>query len=75
MSKREADRCHRWPECSCGERWRYYQSAPIEHFEHAQPIIEAMLACVSERCPDARARAHATVQLLNPIFAEGGAGR
>lgn len=64
MKKREPDRCQRWPECICGEKWRFYQSAPTEAFETAEPIIAATLACVSAHCPDQRFRAHATVQLL-----------
>ncbi len=64
MPKRKPDRCERWPECVCKQHWDFYATAPAEYFTEAQPIIEAMLACVGERCPDGRYRAHATVQLL-----------
>ena len=65
MPKRKpADRCERWPECVCKRHYDYYATAPTEHFVNAEPIIEAMLACISERCPDRRYRQHATVQLM-----------
>ncbi|MGY4227604.1 hypothetical protein ACVMIH_004965 [Bradyrhizobium sp. USDA 4503] len=58
------DRCHRWPACVCRQHWDYYATAPLEHLENAEPIIEATLACISERCPDVRFRQHAQIQLL-----------
>ncbi|TFV74112.1 hypothetical protein E4K64_19155 [Bradyrhizobium frederickii] len=67
---KQLDRCHRWPACICGEKWSFFQDAPTEAFAEAEPIIAATLACVSARCPDPRFRAHAAVQLLNPIFSE-----
>ena len=70
MARTKPDYCDRWPHCVCAEHWRYYQNAPVEHFENAKPIIEAMLACIRERCPDKRVRAHASVQLMRPIFNE-----
>lgn len=75
MKKRKPDRCTSWPDCVCGEHWRHFQNAPTEHFEHAAPVIEAMLACVRERCPDRRFRAQAALQLIRPIFAEAGGER
>lgn len=69
---KQLDRCQRWPACICGEKWRFYQDAPIEAFEDAEPIIAATLACVAKRCPDRRARAHAAVQLLHPVFSKVG---
>ena len=71
------DRCKTWPDCICADHWRRRQSiddewAPTEEeFRSALTITTAMLACVAKRCPDGRARAHATVQLMHPIFAEG----
>jgi hypothetical protein len=62
--KREPDMCRRWPACICKEHWDFYDQAPVEYLEHAQLIIEAMLACISEHCPDRRYRQHATVQIL-----------
>ena len=64
MPKRKPDRCERWPECVCKRHWDHYATAPTEYFADAQPIIEAMLACISERCPNRHYRLHAAVQLL-----------
>jgi hypothetical protein len=73
MARTRPDYCERWNEgsCPCAQHWQHYQDAPTEHFESAQPIIEAMLHCVAARCPDRRFRRQATVQLLHPIFVEG----
>ncbi len=68
MKKRDPDICHRWPACVCREHWLFYQAAPVEYFVNAEPIINAMLSCIVERCPDARVRSAATIQLLHPIF-------
>lgn len=65
MRKRKtADRCKRWPECVCKQHWDFYSTAPVEYFAEAKPIIEAMLACICESCPDRRYREHAIVQLM-----------
>ncbi|MHC2466704.1 hypothetical protein [Bradyrhizobium embrapense] len=58
------DRCHRWPDCICKQQWDHAATAPDEWWQLAEPIIEATLACVIERCPDPRYREHAAVQLL-----------
>jgi hypothetical protein len=66
MTKHKVDRCGLWPSCVCGDKWRFFQDAPLEAYEGpgAEPILEATLACVSAHCPDRRFRAHATVQLM-----------
>lgn len=68
MTKHKPDVCNRWPACVCGQHWLFYQSAPVEYFVNAEPIINAMLSCIVERCPDAKVRSAATIQLLHPIF-------
>ena len=68
MKRDPATTCRRWPGCVCGEHWLFYQSAPVDYFLNAEPIINAMLSCIVERCPDARVRSAATIQLLHPIF-------
>lgn len=72
MMRRNPERCKSWPDCTCGDKWRLYQNAPAEAFEHqsAAPILAATLACVAKRCPDRRFRDRATVQLLHPVFGE-----
>jgi len=64
----KADTCRAWPECTCGDRWAFYQDVPALDFESAGPVLHATLACVAHRCPDLRARQHATVQLLHPVW-------
>jgi hypothetical protein len=61
-----------WPECCCGQLWRQWQDAEItpEEYDAAQTVINAMLACVAKRCPNKRARQHAMLQLMHPVFAE-----
>ena len=66
--KRDPDTCRRWPACVCGQHWLFYQDAPVEYFANAEPIINAMLSCIVERCPDPKVRSAATIQLLHPIF-------
>jgi len=70
MAKPKPERCNRWPDCICAEKWRHYQDAPIEHFEEAGPVLQATLACVSANCPNPKFRAAATLQLLHPIWTE-----
>lgn len=72
MMRRNPERCKSWPDCTCAEKWRQYQDAPAELFEHAGavPILAATLACVAKRCPDRRFRDRGTIQLMHPIFAE-----
>jgi hypothetical protein len=70
------DRCDTWPTCICADKWKLLEQklpalAPSaeEELEWVTLDVAVMLACVAKRCPDRRARAHAAVQLLHPIFA------
>jgi hypothetical protein len=70
--------CYEWPECCCGEKWRYWDqptapgAPPLsdERFEWALLDIAAMLACISAHCWDRRQRQHCARQLLSPVFDE-----
>jgi hypothetical protein len=76
MKKRptEPDRCHQWPKCVCNRLWLHWQQAvgelgtEPEEIEAAQAMLNAMLACVSCRCPDWRFRRAASLQLMHPIW-------
>jgi hypothetical protein len=73
---KKPDRCATWGACVCSRMWRHWQSA-IEDLEPvpneiacAQVMLHAMLSCVQYRCPDAKFRSAATLQLLHPIWRE-----
>lgn len=69
--------CHNWPWCSCGDKWEHWGNfdpygPPLteEQLEAAKASIVFMLLCVSQHCPVAHLRNHATLQLMRPIFAD-----
>jgi hypothetical protein len=74
-------RCE-WPECVCAEKWSFWVDTFERWDRFGQPqftdediedilvSMVSMLACVATHCTDRRARQHAQVQLLHPVFAE-----
>lgn len=74
MPKHKPDRCERWPQCRCGDAWRFWQNPPPNlalteaEYDAACTVLAVVLACVEYRCPDASVRQSAAVQRLNPIF-------
>jgi hypothetical protein len=73
-------RCLFWPDCSCHRKLQHWEAKVLEWNNPAVPPptedeayiaevdIYLMLSCLSHRCPLARIRKQATVQLLNPFW-------
>lgn len=72
--QKKPDRCETWGECVCSHLWRHWQAAIEDHLVDpheiacAQVMLNAMLSCVAYRCPDAKFRSAAAMQLLHPIW-------
>jgi len=62
--------CKTWPDCTCAQHWRQYQDVDWSKMDFAatQPVVKAMLSCISHRCPDAQFRLKAFSQLTHPVF-------
>jgi hypothetical protein len=72
-------RCLFWPDCSCHRKLQHWEAVlewndpavppPTEEQAYiAEVDIYVMLSCLAHRCPVARIRKQATVQLLNPYW-------
>jgi hypothetical protein len=79
MNKLLSGRCADWPACGCGKRLPYWDEVTDRALAEPGPIAAdvfnaahvgtfLMLSCMSINCPDRRARQHATIQLLHPIY-------
>jgi hypothetical protein len=73
-SKKKPDRCVTWGSCVCSHLWRHWQIAIEDNLvdsteiASAQIMLNAMLSCVAYRCPDAKFRHAAALQLMHPIW-------
>src|SRR5262245_39946818 len=68
-------RCTDWPNCRCGEKWCHWNEVldqePVWSEEEIEWVLldtACMLHCMAKHCPDKRARRHATINLLHPIY-------
>jgi hypothetical protein len=74
--KPEDELCRGWPRCVCNHLWRHWETAidnmdgSTEEFEVARVMLNTMLECIVWRCPDAKFRSAATLQLLHPVWRE-----
>jgi hypothetical protein len=68
--------CHSWPQCSCGDKLRFFDGKPDDFFyslsaDQREDVIVSLalvLTCVMWRAPSSFCRRLALAEFLHPIF-------